>query len=104
MVYLPCCGTLRHARPLLARESRQVVGVDLSGPSLAIGLARTIPMSWHDRVTVFRGDIRDAKSVLPTADAEFAFLGGNSLGDVTAPDGHLLLWQGEAEDTCRLPG
>ncbi|MGH4011467.1 MAG: hypothetical protein ACRDTH_25435, partial [Pseudonocardiaceae bacterium] len=36
--YLPCCGTLRHALPLLERGVEQLVAVDLSLPSLMAGI------------------------------------------------------------------
>ncbi|MFC7896806.1 class I SAM-dependent methyltransferase [Streptomyces sp. NPDC057381] len=88
LVYLPCAGTLRHAAPLLAEGVRQVVAVDLSEPSLAAGLGRNVPAGLRGHVTAYRGDVRDAGQVLPEDGASLAFLGGNSLGDVTTPAGH----------------
>ncbi|CAL9510551.1 class I SAM-dependent methyltransferase [Streptomyces sp. enrichment culture] len=88
LVYLPCAGTLRHAAPLLAAGARQVVAVDLSGPSLTAGLGRNVPAGLRGRVTAYRGDVRDAGPVLPDDGVRLAFLGGNSLGDITAPAGH----------------
>ncbi|MFH8238027.1 class I SAM-dependent methyltransferase [Streptomyces sp. NPDC018321] len=88
LVYLPCAGTLRHAPPLLAEGARHVVAVDLSGPSLTAGLGRNVPAGLRGHVTAYHGDVRDAGQVLPEGGVRLAFLGGNSLGDVTAPEGH----------------
>ncbi|CAL9503852.1 hypothetical protein [Streptomyces sp. enrichment culture] len=88
LVYLPCAGTLRHAAPLLAEGVRRVIAVDLSGPSLTAGLGRNVPAGLHRRVTVYQGDVRDAGQVLPEGGVRLAFLGGNSLGDITTTEGH----------------
>ncbi|WP_073734294.1 class I SAM-dependent methyltransferase [Streptomyces sp. NBC_00341] len=88
VVYLPCCGTLRHAPAILKQGAGQVVAVDLSLPSLLAGLARNVPAEVRQHLSVHHGDIRDATPVLPRGGVELAFLGGNSLGDITAPAGH----------------
>ncbi|MFI9018943.1 hypothetical protein ACIGZI_33450 [Streptomyces griseus] len=90
-VYLPCAGTLRHVAPLLEQGCHELIAVDLSWGSLSAGLSRNVPSSAADRLTVCHGDVRDAGEVLPREGAELVFLGGNSLGDLTNPDGHAEL-------------
>ncbi|WP_043265397.1 class I SAM-dependent methyltransferase [Streptomyces sp. CT34] len=97
LAYLPCCGTLRHARPLLERGAERVIAVDLSGHSLQLGLARNVPAMRRPQVAAFQGDVRNAIEVLPRTGADFAFMGGNSLGDITAPEGHLHLLKAIAD-------
>ncbi|WP_405608404.1 class I SAM-dependent methyltransferase [Streptomyces sp. NBC_01508] len=88
IVYLPCCGTLRHAAAFLKQGAGQVVAVDLSLPSLLAGLARNVPTELRQHLSVHHGDIRAAAPVLPRGGVDLAFLGGNSLGDITDPAGH----------------
>ncbi|WMI61320.1 class I SAM-dependent methyltransferase [Streptomyces rochei] len=87
LVYLPCAGTLRHAAPLLAEGVRQVIAVDLSGPSLNAGLGRNVSAGLRSRVIVYQGDVRDAGQVLPDEGVRMVLLGGNSLGDITTRAG-----------------
>lgn len=90
VVYLPCCGTLRHVGPLLDETRAQhVIGVDLSQGSLAVGVERNLPAGLRQQVTAYLGDVRAARAVLPPGGVEFALLAGNSLGDVADPGGHL---------------
>ncbi|WP_017593022.1 class I SAM-dependent methyltransferase [Nocardiopsis potens] len=88
LVYLPCCGPLRHAAPLLEAGAERLVCVDLSRGALEAGLARNVPAPFRPRLDVRHGDVRAAARALPPGGAEFAFMGGNSLGDVTDPGGH----------------
>lgn len=88
VVYLPCCGTLRHVPAFLERGAGEVVAVDLSLPSLLAGLARNVPAEVRHHLSVHHGDVRSATPVLPPGGVELAFLGGNSLGDITDPVGH----------------
>ncbi|OLT35443.1 hypothetical protein BJF79_32305 [Actinomadura sp. CNU-125] len=117
LVYLPCAGTLRHVPPLLARGVCRVVAVDLSAESLRAGLEHNVPDP--ARVEIYHGDVRDARAVLPSAGAPLVVMGGNSLGDITDPDGHLrfiahladaladdgvLVFDYVATGMCRPPG
>lgn len=88
VVYLPCAGTLRHAETLLAEGVRQVIAVDLSGPSVTAGLGRNVSAGLRSHITAYQGDVRDAGQVLPEDGVRLTFLGGNSLGDITTPAGH----------------
>lgn len=86
--YLPCGGTLRHALPLLERGVEHLVAVDLSLASLTAGLLRNVPEALRDRLSVYHGDVRFVGEFLPGDGVQFAFLGGNSLGDITDIEGH----------------
>lgn len=86
--YLPCCGTLRHALPLLERGVERLVAVDLSLPSLLAGLTRNVPESLRNKLAVYHADVRRGGEFLPEGGVPFAFLGGNSLGDITDAQGH----------------
>jgi hypothetical protein len=86
--YLPCAGTLRHALPLLERGVEHLVAVDLSLASLTVGLLRNVPEALRDRLSVYHGDVRFVGEFLPDDGVQFAFLGGNSLGDITDIEGH----------------
>lgn len=83
LAYLPCSGTLRHALPLLDRGVEHLVAVDLSLASLTDGLMRNVPEALRDRISVYHGDVRFVGGFLPGEGVQFAFLGGNSLGDIT---------------------
>jgi len=89
VVYLPCCGALRHAPALLARGVERLVAVDLSLESLTAGMARNLSGADHEMLTVCQADLRRAHDVLPEDGVELIFLGGNSIGDVTNVEGHL---------------
>lgn len=89
LAYLPCCGTLRHVLPLLERGVTQLVAVDLSLASLRAGLMRNVPEELRDKVAVYHGDVRFVGEFLSgDGGGQFAFLGGNSLGDITDIEGH----------------
>ena len=86
--YLPCCGTLRHALPLVERGVEHLVAVDLSLASLTAGVTRNVPETVRDKLSVYHGDVRFVDEFLLGEGVQFAFLGGNSLGDITDVEGH----------------
>jgi hypothetical protein len=88
VVYLPCGGTLRHALPLLELGVEHLIAVDLSLVSLTAGLMRNVPEVLRDKLSVYHADVRSVGEFLPGDGVQFAFLGGNSLGDITDIEGH----------------
>ncbi len=79
---------MRHALPLLERGVEHLIAVDLSLASLTGGLVRNVPEVLRDRLCVYHGDVRFVGEFLPGEGVQFAFLGGNSLGDITDLEGH----------------
>ncbi|MGH3781340.1 MAG: hypothetical protein ACRDRO_12125 [Pseudonocardiaceae bacterium] len=46
-------------------------------------MTRNVPEAWWDQLCVHHGDVRFIGDFLPGDGVQFAFLGGNSLGDIT---------------------
>ena len=87
-VYLPCAGTLRHIPSLLGRGITDLRAVDLSKGSLDEGVAH-FKLGGNPSVKVYNADIRATDLFKPARGFRSGVFLGNSLGDVTDPQGHL---------------